>query len=197
MAVAFAIGATCFLVAPFPGYASLVGPTATAVTFFVGSLFFTAGGLSQTILAAGDRRGPGPGRALWWAAVIQLVGTVFFNISTFRALEVAVDSPEYDPLVWRPDAYGSVCFLASGLLVYWAAPRRRLVPVRAGPGWWQPGVNLLGCVLFGIAAIAGYVVPEDGSMVDVAAANLTTAAGAACFLACAIGTLRLLRSGST
>ena len=35
MGVCFAAGATCFLVGPFPGYASLVGDAADAVTFFV------------------------------------------------------------------------------------------------------------------------------------------------------------------
>src|SRR3954453_9659723 len=33
-----------FLLGPFPGYLTLVGPRADAVTFFVGSLLFTAGG---------------------------------------------------------------------------------------------------------------------------------------------------------
>ena len=51
MALLFAVGSTCFLVGPFPGYVELVGPGADAVTFFVGSLFFTAGGAVQTWLA--------------------------------------------------------------------------------------------------------------------------------------------------
>jgi hypothetical protein len=55
MAWAFAIGSTCFLVGPFPGYLDLVGPVADAVTFFVGSLFFTVGGALQTWLAAPGR----------------------------------------------------------------------------------------------------------------------------------------------
>jgi len=61
--------------------------------------------------------------------------------------------------------------------------------VRGGAGWWQPAVNLLGCIFFGIAAVAGYVVPATGSMLDQAAANWNTALGAACFLACALDTL--------
>src|SRR4051812_44579423 len=44
MSLAFAAGSVCFLVGPFPGYLTLVGPRADAVTFFVGSLLFTAGG---------------------------------------------------------------------------------------------------------------------------------------------------------
>ena len=49
MALCFALGSTCFLVGPFPGYAQLVGATADAVTFFVGSILFTAGGALQTL----------------------------------------------------------------------------------------------------------------------------------------------------
>jgi hypothetical protein len=50
-------------------------------------------------------------------------------------------------------------------------------------------VNLLGCIFFGISAVAGHVVPSKGSMIDLAAANWNTSLGAACFLACALGTL--------
>ena len=39
------------------------------------------------------------------------------------------------------------------------------------------------------AAVAGYVVPSTGSIVDLAASNFNTVAGAACFLACALATL--------
>ena len=38
MALCFALGSTCFLVGPFPGYVLLVGESADAVTFFVGSI---------------------------------------------------------------------------------------------------------------------------------------------------------------
>jgi hypothetical protein len=187
MAAAFAAGSACFLVGPFPGYLQLVGPVADAVTFFVGSVLFTIGGGLQTLLAAPARHAPGAGRSAWWTAVVQSLGTLFFNVTTFRALQTTIDSPAYDRLVWRPDAFGSLCFLVSGAIAYRASARRGWLPVRGSPGWWQPAVNLVGCVLFGIAAVAGYVVPASGSMVDLAAANWTTAAGAACFLACALG----------
>ncbi len=193
MALGFATGSTCFLVGPFPGYLGLVGPVADAVTFFAGSVLFTIAGGLQTWLAAPGRRRPGAGRSAWWAAVIQSLGTLFFNVTTFRALQTTVASPEYDKLVWRPDAFGSACFLVSGVLAYRASERRGWLPVRGPAGWWQPGVNLLGCVFFGIAAVAGYVVPASGSVLDLAAANWTTSAGAACFLACAIGLLGVHR----
>ena len=192
MALSFALGSTCFLVGPFPGYAELVGDRADAVTFFFGSILFTVGGALQSWLAWPDRRSPDGGRAAWWASIVQSAGTLFFNVTTYQAMHVAVTSSEYDRLVWRPDWRGSICFLVSGAIAYRASPRRRLhgwLPVRRGAGWWQPTVNLLGCIFFGISAVAGYVVPSTGSMLDLAAANWNTSLGAACFLACALDTL--------
>ena len=194
MAWAFGLGSTCFLIGPVPGYASLVGARADALTFFVGSVLFTIGGALQTRLAAPRRAADRAGRAAWWAAVVQSIGTLFFNVTTFRALQVTLSNPSYDLLVWRPDAYGSICFLISGVVAYQASARRGWLPLREGAGWWQPGVNLLGCVFFGIAAVAGYVVHSSSSLVDQAAANLNTSAGAACFLACAVGTALELRT---
>jgi hypothetical protein len=178
MSALFAIGSLCFFVGPFPGYAQLVGAEADAITFFVGSLFFTAGGAVQTWLAFPARRGAG--RADWWVATVQSAGTLFFNVTTFMALSTSLSNAHYDRVVWRPDAFGSVCFLVSGAIGFAAAERR----------WWPPTVNLLGCVLFGIAAVAGYVVPATGSVLALAAANWNTAAGGACFFVCALPGLR-------
>src|SRR4051794_38543104 len=100
MALAFAAGSLCFLIGPFPGYLDLVGGTADAVTFFVGSILFTIGGALQTKASV-----PGADR---WSAAIQSAGTLFFNVTTFRALSTAVSNPHYDRLVWRPDALGSI-----------------------------------------------------------------------------------------
>ena len=194
MALFFALGSTCFFVGPFPGYAQLVGSTADAVTFFVGSILFTAGGALQTLLAFPERRSPGAGRAAWWAAAVQSAGTLFFNVTTYQALHTSLSDSSYDRLVWRPDALGSICFLVSGVLAYRVSPRRGLLPARGRAGWWEPATNLLGCIFFGISAVAGYVVPSTGSMIDLAAANWNTSLGAACFLACALATLRTNRS---
>jgi hypothetical protein len=198
MALLFALGSTCFLVGPFPGYVQLVGDSADAITFFVGSILFTGGGALQSWIAWGGWRSQGRGgRAAWWSAIVQSAGTLFFNVTTYRAMHVALTSPEYNKLVWRPDWRGSICFLVSGAIAYLASSRRGRhgwLPQRGGEGWWQPGVNLLGCVFFGISAVAGYVVPSTGSMLDLAAANWNTSLGAACFLACALDTLRTDRA---
>ena len=122
--------------------------------------------------------------------MVQLAGTLFFNVTTFRALHHSLSDPDYDRLVWRPDALGSICFLVSGAIAYRASSRRGWLPAARRPGWWEPSVNLLGCVLFGdLGRSPDYVVPATGSVLDLAAANWTTALGAACFLACASQTL--------
>ena len=169
--VLFIIGSSCFAVGPFPGFLQLVGPTADAAVFFIGSIFFTS---ASTVQYLDSRSGP---RLVWWAAVVQLAGTVFFNISTGSALLDNLSTSQEDRLIWAPDVFGCVCFLvASGLA--WAAERGFI-------SW----INLAGSVAFGIAGVASYFVPDTGDVLDLAAANFTTVIGALCFLAGAVGML--------
>jgi hypothetical protein len=176
----FALGSVCFLIGPAPGYIELVGSGADGVTFFVGSIFFTSASALQ--LAATPREQ----RADWWACVIQLAGTLFFNISTFDAMNDALDTAAENRLVWTPDVFGSICFLVASWLAY--SVRRR---ARHDSDWWIAVVNLAGSVAFGISAVAAFVVPSTGTELDLAAANWTTSLGAAGFLA---GALLMMRS---
>ena len=189
MALLFALGSACFLIGPFPGYAQLVGASADAVTFFIGSILFTAGGALQTLIAFPERHSSHAGPASWWAAAIQSAGTLFFNVTTYQAQHASLSNSNYDRLVWRPDAFGSICFLVSGAIAYRASPRHGWLPARGRRGWWELSINLLGCIFFGISAVAGYLVPSTGSLLNLAAANWSTALGAACFLSCALATL--------
>src|SRR2546421_12556692 len=99
MALCFALGSTCFFIGPFPGYASLVGDSADAITFFVGSILFTIGGGIQSWLAWPGRRSPGDGRAAWWATVMHSAGMLVFNVTTFQAMHTADTSSESNKLV--------------------------------------------------------------------------------------------------
>ena len=178
--VLFSIGSACFIVGPFPGFIDLVGSAADGTLFFVGSVFFTSAALLQFHATTRAHR------ADWWAALIQLVGTVYFNIDTFRAMQDSFDTSDVDRLVWRPELFGSICFLISGLIAYlemrgggiWRAERTR--------EWKISTINLLGCILFMVSALAGYVVPSTGDELDLAAANLSTSLGALCFLIAAL-----------
>jgi hypothetical protein len=177
IAVLFAAGSACFLVAPIPAFLQLVGPAVDGAVFFVGSLLFTSAATLQMLETSNA-----PRRIDRWSAGVQLLGTLFFNATTFRALQTGLDSPSYDQLVWRPDALGSTCFLISGYLAYVAVtghllgrPRRTLESAIAT-------VNLLGCLAFGVSAVTAFVVPSTGSEISLAMVNLGTALGALCFL---------------
>jgi hypothetical protein len=104
-----------------------------------------------------------------------------------------IESSSYDQLVWRPDALGSVCFLVSGYLAYVEVSGR----LWALPMWTLESrivtVNLLGCIAFGIAAVASYVVPSTQTVIRPGLTNLFTSLGALGFL---IGALLLLPEGS-
>jgi hypothetical protein len=170
----FAIGSACFVVGPFPGFVHLVGAVADAAVFFAGSLFFT------TAAALALRATPRADRTNWWAGVIQVAGTLFFNVTTGRALAGAISDSQESRLIWRPDAFGSICFLVASWLAWTAARGVR------GRDRSIAAINLGGSGFFGVSAVAGYVVPSTGDELDLAAANLTTVLGALCFLAGAI-----------
>ncbi len=180
----FVVGSSCFVLGPVPAFEDAVGIAATDATFFVGSLFFTtAAYLSyvQVVRGAGRRWvGWTPQLMGFWAAAIQLAGTLFFNVTTLAAL-VSLTRPEAEQYVWRPDAIGSVCFLVASAIAF----------SEAGHRWcsWRPGkrdwhitaLNLWGSVFFGISAIGAY--PDaEGQMVNESWANWGTLLGALCFL---------------
>jgi YrhK-like protein len=179
IAAGFAIGSACFFIGPFPGFVELVGEGADGVVFFAGSVFFTlAAGLE--LREATLRLGRWASNPSWWSAAVQFAGTLLFNLNTFDAMRDGLSTQQENRLVFAPDLLGSACFLVSGVLAY---------RVALGPESRMAAVNLAGCVLFGISAIASYVVPSSGSVLDLAAVNWCTALGALCFF---IGALMLL-----
>jgi YrhK-like protein len=179
IAVGFGIGSLCFFIGPFPGVVQLIGSGPDAVLFFVGSIFFTFAAaleVRQTTLRRAARFGSDE---TWWSAAVQFVGTLLFNLSTFDAMQTGLSNQQDDRLIWTPDVFGSAAFLVSGALAYHVAARGG----RHDREWRMAAVNLLGCILFGVSAIASYVVPDSGSILDLAAANWGTSLGAACFFA--------------
>jgi hypothetical protein len=206
IAVLFAFGSLCFVVAPLPMYLDAVGARAVGATFFVGSLLFTSAAALQWLevvntdyeeaiaAARGSLRAFvwRPRDLDWWSSAIQLVGTLAFNVTTFWGMTVTADSPKYDHLVWQPDAVGSVCFLISGYLAYVEVAGRRLGrPPRSLDGAIV-SINLLGCIAFGVSALTGFVLPATGAPVNETLTNTTTSIGALCFL---VGALLLLPEG--
>jgi hypothetical protein len=197
LAVLFAVGSLLFALGAAPGYASGAGARLDAVTFFIGSLFFTVAGF-LTYREAVDAAPPTPrtarrrffvyqpGRIDWWATAVQLAGTLFFNLSTGNAVRVNLSAQAAHQHVWRPDAYGSVCFLVASALAWfevchgWAGWRPR------SWSWWITLLNLIGSVAFGVSAVAGYINPATGQLHNAERSNLGTFIGAVCFLAGAL-----------
>ena len=196
--VLFAIGSTCFFVGPFPGFEQLVGSGADGMVFFVGSIFFTSAAALQWLETINADPGPAlrhgtlrvltfePRRIDWWSSGVQLVGTVYFNFTTFRALQDGLDAGAYDRLVWKPDALGSVCFLISGYLAYIEVCGHPIWTRNRTLEWKIAAVNLVGCIAFGISAVASFWVPDSGGVLALAASNWFTALGGLCFLVGAI-----------
>ena len=206
ISVLFVIGSTCFLVAPLPAFLEQVGGQTDSTVFFVGSIFFTSAATLQWLETINADRGPGsstqartrwvawePRRIDWWVSGVQLLGTLFFNATTFRALTTAVDQPSYDQVVWKPDAFGSICFLVSGYLAYVEVAGGVVSRVPRTLEGAVVGVNLAGCLAFGVSAVAGFVVPSTGAPMSVSVANAATCIGALGFL---IGALLLLPEGA-
>jgi hypothetical protein len=200
MALLFALGSLCFAAASIASQWASASRPAIGVTFFVGSILFTAAAYLQfseavnvehaaTKGSARSRWRPAswePGRVDWLASAIQLAGTLFFNLSTYEGMKRGLDARQADLRVWTPDVAGSICFLVSSELAY-AETCHRWVCVRARSLSWRiVVVNLLGSIAFGVSAVTALVEPSTGEPVSAALANATTTLGALCFLAGAV-----------
>jgi hypothetical protein len=180
----FAIGSLCFVIGPIPAYDDAVGSFATALTYFVGSLFFTTAAylsFMQVVRHAGHRwLGWEPAVMGFWAAGIQLVGTLYFNVTTFASF-FSFDQDQAERIIWRPDAIGSACFLVSSAIAFAEAGHRWFSWRPRDRDWLITALNLLGSVFFGISAAGAYILPDD-SLYNADWANWGTFLGAVCFL---------------
>jgi hypothetical protein len=195
----FVLGASCFALGAIPAYVHAVGANADAMTFFVGSIFFTSASFCQLVQV----QSPGmtdvnqgrqhtriqalpwawrPHDKNWLAAATQFPGTLFFNISTLAATVHNLSAAEADKHVWRPDVFGSVLFLvASAFALSALGVRFWRLRLRALP-WWIAWLNMLGSVAFMASAVASFVLPSTDTLLDLPLANAGTFLGAVCFL---------------
>jgi hypothetical protein len=114
----------------------------------------------------------------WHSAATQFAGTVLFNVSTGTAVWATAVSTERR-FVWAPDATGSVAFLVSGVLGLLA-----VTAIRSRDGS-AAGINMIGCVAFGVSAVGAFVF-NSGASADGTLADLGTFLGALCFLVAAL-----------
>jgi uncharacterized RDD family membrane protein YckC len=209
IAVLFMGGSLLFVVGSLSGYADAVGPRGDAVTYFVGSVFFTLASylaFRQCVSSAPELTRPAsarrrwldwrPHRIDWWSTSVQLVGTVMFNVTTFAALASDLTVQQQNRLVWAPDMLGSVCFLVASLLAWFEVCHGWWRMDRRDPGWWAAGLNLIGSIAFQISAVAAAIRPATGDEVNVTVAINGTLFGAVCFLVGAYLLLPEVRAAS-
>ena len=195
IAVLFAVGSALFALGALPPFADAVGTRGDSITFFTGSLFFTAAGFLQyresvdAGSAGGDRRRffvLRPRQIDWLASAVQLAGTVYFNVSTGNAVRSDLTVEQAQQHVWRPDVIGSVCFLVASGLAWWEVCHGWVAWSPRRLAWWITLLNLVGSVAFGASAVAATIVPATGDLRNSRLSNLGTLVGALCFLVGAV-----------
>jgi hypothetical protein len=194
----FIIGSALFALGSVPAYVNAVGTTADSLTYFVGSIFFTAASFSQLVQAQtpamtevdiDSQHQPAPVRLRawlphdrnWLAAITQFPGTLFFNISTAAALVHNATVKQEDRRIWRPDFFGSTMFLVASVFAILAIGRFLSFRPRNFP-WWIAWLNMIGSILFMASALASYVLPRTGELINSQISLIGTLLGALCFL---------------
>lgn len=176
IAVVFTVG-SLFFVAGALG--AVTGPTRwwPNLLYFVGSLLFTAGAglqLGEALRAGRDVvRAPSaprprlrhwfllPGRLDWNATVIQLTGTVLFNVNCFYGMYMSLTYDQEDVRVWVPSTVASLLFVTASHLAFveaegaWLAWRPRELE------WWITAGSLLGSLGFLVSSVAGFFLGGD------------------------------------
>ena len=194
MALGFGLGSALFALGTVLVWLS--GSEVTVnVTFALGAAFFTAAAFIQWRTAVAHA--PPPPAGFWqriganlanpdWAsAVIQFLGTLYFNVMTVRALAQALGNATIsDHGVWHPDYVGSVLFLIASWVAWHPIARERRGRLLHGRAKWITGANMLGSIFFGISAWGAEPMADD-SIQSVAASNWGTFLGALAFLTAA------------
>lgn len=203
-AALFAAGCVLFLV---PATATLLGLDEwhSNAVFFAGSIPFTMAAYLQlyqaanappmmgndgaTGAAARRRRvffGWQPGDIGWLSCALQFAGTVLFNFNTFDPLLPGLNWFQDDLLIWAPNIFGSILFLASGHLAFAETCHAHFRFEPSSLSWWIVAINWLGCLGFMVAALLAIFLPVDVGpwMTDLSLSF--TLQGAVCFFVGAI-----------
>lgn len=193
MSGGFGVGSTLFAAGALM---STFGWSSANITYALGAVFFTAAATVQWRTAVrhdpahrrvGDIAERDFANPDWLSAVIQLIGTLYFNVMTIRALSISLANPaEFNHEVWRPDMYGSAAFLISSAIALHPVARMRrhrlLLHGRSRVIAWS---NMAGSVFFGISAVANELI-APGTFNDDFWTNEGTFLGALMFLLAAV-----------
>jgi hypothetical protein len=120
-----------------------------------------------------------------WPPITQFPGTLYFNVSTLAALAHNLTVDQQDRRIWRPDFLGSTLFLVASVFAILAIGRFLSFRPRYVP-WWIAWLNMIGSIFFMISALASYVLPSTGELINNRLSIIGTLLGALCFLLGAI-----------
>ena len=208
--VLFMIGSACVAVASLPAVSSLIPGWPIATIYFIGSLFFTSAALLQ-LRAANGRADIAASGVQFIGTLLFNVSTAGAFLDELEP--IGQDLVIWTPDVWGSAAFLISSVIAQVVAlrdvrrgVGHAAEHRR------HPGWptplqrlghlvrrewgkaardlrsdelWIATINLAGSIAFGLSAIAAFVVPDTGELLNAAAVNTWTLLGALCFFAAA------------
>ena len=174
----FSAGSVCFALGSFPPYLDRVSSLADGLTFFIGSIGFTLASFLCFLEAAGrcdDSATVGleaQRRSLlqvesvaWWSAIVQLAGTLWFNVMTLRAVVILPTAPgdvpgrEVSWWVVTLNLLGSIAFGVSAVGAFTLPSTDDVVSFRL-----DNGGTFVGAICFLVAAVL--LVPEARRMVS-------------------------------
>lgn len=159
---------------------------ATNIVYALGAVFFTSAAAVQ--FRAAERRKPEHRRKDpdWMAAIIQLVGTVSFNVMTVRAVLMSLEprSVAYSG-VWDPDVFGSALFLISSWVAWHPIAREKRHHLIHGRSLLITIANMLGSIFFAASAWGAALLP-NGEYRSLFWNNVGTFVGAVFFFIAAV-----------
>ena len=207
----FSIGSALFILGSaltvwpsFAGHGVLI-PTRV---FFIGSLPFTLAAYLQFYQATNTTDFPSSeflpeqSRLLacraaeigWWSCLLQLLGTLLFNVSTYNAMDLNLGWMSQDVRVWIPNMLGSILFLVSGYMAFAETCHAYFRWLPRNLSWWVVGLNLAGCIGFLISAILAVMVSGADPTIRSEFSVWFTLQGAIGFL---LGSLLLMPEAAT
>jgi len=153
----FAIGAALFALGAAPLFDKAAGGTTDAIVYFIGSVFFTSAALLMYIEAVNAGRTRfrffawEPRDLAFWASLVQLFGTIYFNHSTFAAIKHKPEHGGRRPPGVEARSPGLHLLLIASFLAW-----RELGGAAKGCqaedlSWWIVYLNILGSFAFGVS----------------------------------------------
>lgn len=193
----FSIGSLLFVTGALTAQFAPSDTVQANIQFALGAVCFTGAAAVQAWIARQCQLAAvGPWRVRdavqnpdWLAAMLQFVGTLYFNVMTIRALLMPMlDQQQANHEIWRPDLIGSALFLISSIVAWHPVARQRRHSHVSRRSVWICQANLYGSVAFGVSAFAAFNI-ADGEVRNAALSNWSTFAGGLFFL---IGALLLM-----